>query len=209
VARLPHSHAPLPVSSRRLLVNSGTVPHSRRIADTTGVLAEIPHSPFNDEEKGEKVFSKWNSAMAAFNDGGSTGHRGPRVFIAEDSVLISLDLEAILEGIGCNIVGVSSSIGQSLHVIERDDIDVAVIDHLLDDGTSEPLTRALTAKAIPFVICTGSAPQAIACHPGAPVLYKPYNTEDVCRVVSELALRRRAGEGSFDDSAISGRHGLR
>jgi CheY-like chemotaxis protein len=198
----------LPVSSRRLLVNSGTVPHSRRIADTTGVLAEIPHSPFNDEEKGEKVFSKWNSAMAAFNDGGSTGHRGPRVFIAEDSVLISLDLEAILEGIGCNIVGVSSSIGQSLHVIERDDIDVAVIDHLLDDGTSEPLTRALTAKAIPFVICTGSAPQAIAsCHPGAPVLRKPYNTEDVCRVVSELAQGRRTAHSSESDFSICGRFG--
>jgi DNA-binding NtrC family response regulator len=147
--------------------------------------------------------------MGSFEDVGSPALHSPRVFIAEDSVLISMDLEEILKGIGCHVVGISSNIGQSLHVIDRDDIDVAVVDHLLDDGTSEPLTRALAAKAIPFVICTGSAPQAIACHPGAPVLYKPYNTEDVCRVVSELALRRRAGEGSFDDSAISGRHGLR
>lgn len=129
--------------------------------------------------------------MGSFEDVGSPALHNPRVFIAEDSVLISMDLEEILKGIGCLIVGISSSNGQSLHVIDRDDIDVAVVDHLLNDGTSEPLTRALAAKAIPFVICTGSAPQAIAsCHPGAPVLYKPYNTEDVCRVVSELALRR-------------------
>jgi DNA-binding NtrC family response regulator len=146
--------------------------------------------------------------MASCNDGGSTGHQGPRIFIAEDSVLISLDLEEILKGIGCNVIGVSSSIGQSLHVIERDDIDVAVIDHLLDDGTSEPLTRALAAKAIPFVICTGSAPQAIAsCHPGVPVLRKPYNTEDVCRVVSELARGRRAAHSFESDFSFCWRSG--
>lgn len=85
--------------------------------------------------------------MASFDDGGSTGHKAPRGFIAEDSVLISLHLEKILSGCGCNVVGVSSS--KVLHFLEHDDIDVAVIDHLLDDGTSEALTMALAAKAIP------------------------------------------------------------
>jgi DNA-binding NarL/FixJ family response regulator len=139
--------------------------------------------------------------MGSFEDGGSPTLHRPRVFIAEDSVLISLDLEEILNGIGCNVVGISSNIGQSLHFIEHDDIDVAVIDHLLDDGTSEALTRALAAKAIPFVICTGTSPQAIAsCHPGAPILRKPYSPEDVCRVVSELARGGRTEAGSCSAS---------
>ena len=36
----------------------------------------------------------------------------PRVFIAEDSVLISLDLEAILSAMGCEVVGVGTNLAE-------------------------------------------------------------------------------------------------
>src|SRR5438128_1959125 len=111
--------------------------------------------------------------------------RTPRVFIAEDSLLISLDLEKILNDMGCEVVGTSRDITGCLEFVDPVKIDVAIVDYVLSDGTCEQLINALRAHAIPFAICSGYASQEIESHyPDVPVLLKPYNPDDVCRVMS-------------------------
>ena len=111
----------------------------------------------------------------------------PRVFIAEDSILISLDLEAILSDIGCDVVGVVTNVTQALEFANPDKIDLAIIDYVLADETCEPLTDALAAQSIPFVICSGFANDEIeASYRGVPILRKPFNPDEVRRVISQL-----------------------
>ena len=59
----------------------------------------------------------------------------PRVLIVEDNSLIAMDLEDILSNYGCAIVGSTATVEKALEALEREAIDVAVIDYLR--GTSQ------------------------------------------------------------------------
>lgn len=66
-------------------------------------------------------------------------------------------------------------------------IDAAVLDYLLDDGTVEPLARVLDERGICYVLCTGAEEKGIARrHPRTPVLTKPFRVDDVCAAVNDL-----------------------
>ena len=110
-----------------------------------------------------------------------------RVLIAEDSLLVSLDLEMILNDFGFEIAGSSGDVSQALHLIETTNIDVAIIDYVLSDQTGEELTIALAARAIPFAICTGRGEEEIvAKFPDVPIVKKPFSADEVCRVLQNL-----------------------
>ena len=113
------------------------------------------------------------------------------MFIAEDSILISLDLEAILCAMGCEVVGVGTNVAQALQFANPDKIDLAIIDYVLDDGTCERLIDALVAQSIPFVICSGFAPEEIeASYRGVPILRKPFDADvDLLNDFSEACRR--------------------
>lgn len=117
----------------------------------------------------------------------------PRVLLVEDNMLIALDLEEILKGYGCRVVGPSMTVREALEVLDREEVDIAVVDYLLEDGEAAPLARALDDKGIPFAICTGAG-EAELCtlYPNTPILGKPYNPDDVSMVVNSLIASRLA-----------------
>ena len=79
---------------------------------------------------------------------------------------------------GCEVVGVGTNVAQALQFANPDKIDLAIIDYVLDDGTCERLIDALVAQSIPFVICTGFAPEEIeASYRGVPILRKPFDAD--------------------------------
>ena len=118
----------------------------------------------------------------------------PRVLIVEDSTLIAMDLEDILEGFGCEVIGPVGTLKEALVCLEQEPIDVAVVDYLLEDGNAGPLAESLNEKSIPFVICTGSGEVEISSRfPYTPILGKPYNPDDVSLVVNSLIATRLAG----------------
>jgi CheY-like chemotaxis protein len=111
----------------------------------------------------------------------------PRVFIAEDSLVIALDLENIVEQSGCEIVEKTGDISKSLKVIDTELIDFAIIDYRLSDGTIEEVVDKLRKKSIPFAICTGDERKRIrADFPDALVISKPFDADDVKRILSVL-----------------------
>ena len=119
----------------------------------------------------------------------SSGSRDqcPRVLIVEDSVLISLDLENILNEVGCKIVGTCADAGQSLRLISEEQIDVALVDYVLVDGVCDAVIEALRSKRVPFAICSGRLKSEMTtAFPDAPFVGKPYVPEEVCDVVSQL-----------------------
>lgn len=117
----------------------------------------------------------------------------PRVLLAEDSTLIAMDIESILTNYGCEVLGPFASVGEALKAVDRERVDVAVIDFLLNDGSAEPLARVLDDQGIPYAICTGAGEAELtARYPYTPLLGKPYNPDDVCMVVNSLIASRLA-----------------
>jgi DNA-binding response OmpR family regulator len=117
----------------------------------------------------------------------------PRVLIVEDNTLIAMDLEAILKSNGCEVVGPTAGVEAALDAVGREDIDVAVVDYVLEDGDAAPLAKMLDEKGIPFAICTGSVEgEMSALFPNTPILGKPYNPDDVALVVNSLIASRLA-----------------
>jgi len=118
----------------------------------------------------------------------------PRVLLVEDNTLIALDLEEILKGYGCRVVGPSVTVREALEVLDREEVDIAVVDYLLADGEAAPLARALDDRGIPFAICTGAGEaELVTLYPNTPILGKPYNPDDVSTVVNSLIASRLAG----------------
>jgi hypothetical protein len=68
---------------------------------------------------------------------------------------------------------------------------VAVVDHVLADGNSEPLQTALKGKHIPFVVVSGYPRALVRTEPGQEILQKPVTAELLCGRV-EAACRLAA-----------------
>ncbi|MBY0558667.1 response regulator [Hyphomicrobium sp.] len=134
------------------------------------------------------------SGSASMVDTKIFGHvRPPRVLLVEDNTLVALDLEDILRGYGCQVIGPSATVRDALEALEREEIDIAVVDYLLEDGEAAPLARSLDVKGIPFAICTGAGVAELSSlYPNTPILAKPYNPDDVSIVVNSLIASRLA-----------------
>jgi len=107
-----------------------------------------------------------------------------RILIVEDDPLIGFDLAVELEEAGFAVVGVAPTVAKGLHLLERHDCDLAVLDVNLGQETSAPIARALMTAGVPFVAVTGYAadqcPEEFAT---APLLSKPFHTS---RLVAAL-----------------------
>jgi two-component system, response regulator PdtaR len=79
---------------------------------------------------------------------------GRSVLIVEDERLIALDLQDILDGWGCEVIGPVASVSAALRLIEELSPDAAILDVHLNGETSEPIADVLRARACPFLVLT-------------------------------------------------------
>ena len=78
-----------------------------------------------------------------------------RVFILEDDPFIALDLQAIVESGGHEVVGLHASLAQARdHLGEA--FDFALLDIDLPDGKSFDIATILKERLIPFAFVSGS-----------------------------------------------------
>lgn len=111
---------------------------------------------------------------------------GRRVLIVEDNALISMELEASLEGAGYNVVGRANSVVEALSVIATTEIDVAVLDVDLGGERSFPIADALSDKGVPYTFATGFETLTEEQGYTAPVLTKPVNEATLRRTFDKL-----------------------
>jgi CheY-like chemotaxis protein len=78
-----------------------------------------------------------------------------RVFILEDDPFIALDLQAIVESGGHEVVGVHGSLAQAREHLGRA-FDFALLDIDLPDGKSFGIAAVLKERLIPFAFISGS-----------------------------------------------------
>ncbi|HEY2178547.1 MAG TPA: response regulator [Caulobacteraceae bacterium] len=112
---------------------------------------------------------------------------GRRVLLVEDEAMIAMLLEDMLADLGCEVVGPAYAVGHALELANAPEaIDVAILDVNLGGAPVFEVADALRARRVPMVFSTGYGEAGLRKQDqGAPVLGKPFRTEDLA-----IALRR-------------------
>jgi CheY-like chemotaxis protein len=78
-----------------------------------------------------------------------------KVLVVEDESLVALDIENMLEEMGCKVVASVPRLLRALDLAARLDFDLAVLDINLAGEVVYPLAFRLAERRIPFLFSTG------------------------------------------------------
>lgn len=81
--------------------------------------------------------------------------KGARILIAEDNVIVALDISYSLEDAGAEVVGPVSRVEEAIALVEKETVDGAILDVHLQDGAATDVAKLLMSRHIPIVFCTG------------------------------------------------------
>lgn len=113
---------------------------------------------------------------------------GQDVLLVEDSLIIALDAEDVLERLGARRVVTAASVLAALEAVEDARPTVAMLDINLGDATSYAVADRLADLGIPYLFASGYGEQANPPerHRGVAVVQKPYTLENVARALDVL-----------------------
>ena len=77
------------------------------------------------------------------------------VLIVEDTFLIGIQLKKDIESLGHGVIGPAASVKKAHELIEREDVQAAVLDINLGHEDSYPIAGTLHEQRIPFLFITG------------------------------------------------------
>src|SRR3712207_9125461 len=81
--------------------------------------------------------------------------QGVRVLVVEDEAAISLLLEDMLLDFGCEVVGPAARLAAALDAVQRERLDLAILDVNVAGEPIYPGAEALLERSGPFVVFTG------------------------------------------------------
>lgn len=113
-----------------------------------------------------------------------------RILVVEDSMIIALDTEECLLGLGAELVVVQASVAGALGALDEEEFDLALLDFNLGGESSEKVAHELHARGIPFWLATGYGEMADKVEElGARgLLVKPYGRQELARIMAEFAV---------------------
>jgi CheY-like chemotaxis protein len=111
---------------------------------------------------------------------------GMRILVAEDEVIVALDIQDVLEEEGADVRGPAYTLAQAMEIASHDALSAAILDLRLGRDSAGPVARALTERGIPFIFYTGqSRTDPLRSEwPHVPLLSKPATAREL---VSALA----------------------
>lgn len=111
--------------------------------------------------------------------------------MVEDEVLVAMNLETMLEDLGCAVLGPAMRIDKAEAMVDNGLMaDAAILDVNVGGREVFPLADRLGKHGVPVVFATGYATSDMPGEwRGWPVLQKPYTTEDVAHAL-RIALAR-------------------
>ncbi|WP_142847607.1 response regulator [Telmatospirillum sp. J64-1] len=105
---------------------------------------------------------------------------GLRVLVVEDEFLVAIGLEAVLQDLGCEILGPAPDIDSALDLARREEFDCAILDVNLNGSPVYPVARYLAEKDIDFILTTGYEGAALPDDlRDRPRLRKPYDPSEL------------------------------
>jgi CheY-like chemotaxis protein len=106
-----------------------------------------------------------------------TGLEGLRILVAEDEALIAIDLETMLQDLGCEVVGPLPSLQLVVRAAGAERIDGAILDVNLRGEHIFPVLPILRQRKVPVVLSSGyNDPDLVPAEfRGVPLITKPYD----------------------------------
>lgn len=106
-----------------------------------------------------------------------------RVFVVEDEALVAMNLEMILEDLGCQVVGPAMRFDRAVEMVDEGvALDAAILDVNVAGLEVFPLAERLKERGVPLVFATGyDSSNFPEKWQGSAALRKPYTMEDVER----------------------------
>jgi two-component sensor histidine kinase len=113
---------------------------------------------------------------------------GLDVLLVEDSLIIALDAEDVLQRLGAESIFTASTVEAALDAIDENRPSIAMLDINLGDRNSFPVADRLLQLGIPFLFATGYGEQAQLPmeHRNQIIVQKPYTLENVARAVNVI-----------------------
>jgi CheY-like chemotaxis protein len=146
--------------------------------DTGPVMRLLPEGPAMEVR---------GITAAPYDAGVAKDLAGLRVLLVEDEVLACLEVEDLLRGVGCRIVGPAGRLDDALRLAREAELDGALIDLNLAGEPAYPVIDALIARAVPYVLVTGyDMPSVAAPYRGAPHIGKPFAESAVLSAVQRF-----------------------
>ena len=110
-----------------------------------------------------------------------------RIFVVEDEALVAMNLEMILEDLGCQVVGPAMRFDKALAMVDDGvKADAAILDVNVAGREVFPLAEKLGELGIPMVFATGydqtGFPEKWSA---SPAVRKPYTLEDVEKALKQ------------------------
>jgi DNA-binding response OmpR family regulator len=113
---------------------------------------------------------------------------GKRILIVDDEPVVSVDYRYQLLDVGATPAGFAPSNRAAMRYLETHAVDAVIVDHRLQDGTSEPVVAWLVAHHVPFVIVSGWVEKLRGTTSTASILEKPASPTDLWKALSEAVL---------------------
>lgn len=82
---------------------------------------------------------------------------GHHILLVEDNFFVALDMQRMLEAIGCHVVGPAASLEESMALLHAEEVTGAILDINIIGGTSAPIAEELIRLCKPFFFVTGYA----------------------------------------------------
>ncbi|QBR70927.1 response regulator [Beijerinckiaceae bacterium] len=130
----------------------------------------------------------------------------PRILIVEDEPFIALTLEAMMSELGFEVAGCAAKISTALEVIQRGQVDGAILDVNLGAHRIDPVADLLASLECPFFFTTGHSISGVPTrHAGRIVLQKPFGIEQLASAMcSEFCASTGEGQVRYEaDAGVS------
>jgi DNA-binding NtrC family response regulator len=112
---------------------------------------------------------------------------GARILIAEDEILIALDMESTFLDAGAEVIGPCTTISAAMDAARNEELSLAILDIRLGSETTERIGDLLAERGIPFLFYSGQAlPDDMKkkCV-GAVVVAKPAKPQELVSAVAK------------------------
>lgn len=111
----------------------------------------------------------------------------PRILVVEDSPVVSLAFEVMLDHMGMEAVGPFGNMADALRAAENAPLDAAVVDLNIRGSKAYSLFHVLSRRSIPFLIASGYADWNMPDQwQDRPRLSKPFSDQQFQAKLNEL-----------------------
>ncbi|GGY50870.1 response regulator [Parvularcula lutaonensis] len=113
---------------------------------------------------------------------------GKRILVAEDEIIVGLEMQHALENASADVIGPAGSLSEALNILATEEIDGAILDLDLHGEEVFPAADILQSRGVPFLFHTGHGERAeiLRRYNRSAVCVKPCLPEDLLAQLARL-----------------------